>query len=90
MGMMYVDVILGKDKDGLWTESFVLPGNRFAGSKVDCKDGVVYNTIDNTWKSLTDTREFQYLLDNEHYNDACKYGWDRASVERAFKAMKVK
>ena len=84
--LMSVTLVLGKDCDGLWVESFDL-GNKFCGSKIDCKDGVVYNTIDNTWNKLSDVRRFDYWLDESHYNDACKYGWGKKSVESVFKSL---
>ena len=44
---MSVTMVLGKDKDGLWVESFDL-GNKFVGSKIDCKDGAINVVEDNT------------------------------------------
>ena len=84
--LMSVSLVLGKDKDGLWVESFSL-GNGFNGSKVDCKDGTIYTVEDNTWNKLSDVRRFDYWLDESHYNDGCKYGWGKKSVESVFKSL---
>ena len=84
--LMSVTIVLGKDNDGLWVESFSL-GNGFSGTKIDCKDETIYTTENKTFGVLLDVRRYEYWLNEDHYNDGCKYGWDRTSVESAFKAL---
>ena len=84
--LMSVTLVMGKDCDGLWVESFSL-GNGFNGSKIECKDGTIYTVEDKTFGVLSDIRRYDYWLDETHYNDGCKYGWGKKSVEAAFKSL---
>ena len=57
--LMSVTIVMGKDHDGLWVESFDL-GNKFFGSKIDCKDGAIYVVENKTFGVLSDVRRFDY------------------------------